>query len=499
MSLTNSSINISFLNLAAQSPSLELNYAMSEKIHLESNKKKHLFFMCDKALHSCSVNVLNKPSICKICTTKAKKGFKVFNERNKNSELISINREDINEFSKTKISDKALNDELLLGVHSTIGSQLRLDDMDLLDRRWIAIKNKMVKSSEGLFNYFNNFLSKNKVDNFIIFNGRLSCARPLIAASKENNVTFNLFDAAVNGKVPMYATNEMFHSISFEKKNAMRTYLKFFKKSEDLAAKYMNHKRNGIALSDHAYTKNQDRGHIDKDILVLSKPLISIFVSSDDEFRFIGSDWANFKFVDQIITIKKIIESDLSNKYDFVVKMHPNQKNMHKSIQKRYKNLSDSVNVLFPENKTDTYELILHSNLIINFCSTVGAEANYLRKPVVQIGPSRFRLLPCANYVDDAEQAIRIIRYKRFKLMPKRASVIYFCYHAMTPFKLDSYKFIDDGVYTYGEKSIKTNLILRLLAVPDKLYYHFIKGNKEILSNLFLYTLNLIFGTTKVK
>ena len=83
--------------------------------------------------------------------------------------------------------------------------------------------------------------------------------------------------------------------------------------------------------------------------------------------------------------------------------------------------------------------------------------------------------------------------------MPKRASVIYFCYHAMTPFKLDSYKFINDGVYTYGEKSIKTNFILRLLAVPDKLHYHFIKGNKEIISNLFLYAINLIFGTTKVK
>ena len=68
--------NISFLNLAAQSPSLELNLAMSEKIHRESNDLKHTFFMCNKALKSCSVNILNKKSICRICTTKAKKGFK---------------------------------------------------------------------------------------------------------------------------------------------------------------------------------------------------------------------------------------------------------------------------------------------------------------------------------------------------------------------------------------------------------------------------------------
>ena len=83
--------------------------------------------------------------------------------------------------------------------------------------------------------------------------------------------------------------------------------------------------------------------------------------------------------------------------------------------------------------------------------------------------------------------------------MPKRASVVYFCYHAMTPFKLDSYKFVDNGVYTYGDERIQTNFIVRLLAVPDKLIYHIIKGNKEIFSNFFLYARNLLFGTTKVK
>ena len=53
----NKSFNISYLNLAAQSPSLELNLAFSEKIHLENNRDKHVFFMCDRALKSCSVNV----------------------------------------------------------------------------------------------------------------------------------------------------------------------------------------------------------------------------------------------------------------------------------------------------------------------------------------------------------------------------------------------------------------------------------------------------------
>ena len=83
--------------------------------------------------------------------------------------------------------------------------------------------------------------------------------------------------------------------------------------------------------------------------------------------------------------------------------------------------------------------------------------------------------------------------------MPKRSSIVYFCYHGRSPFKLDAYNYIEDGVFTYGDEFIKSSFLLRLLAVPDKLYYHIIKGNKDLFSNLFMYARNLIYGTTKVK
>ena len=494
-----SKINISYLNIAAQSPSLELNFSLSEKIHRETSNSKHVFFMCNKALTSCSINVFNKRSICSICKHKAKKGFKIFKERNPNSELVKISRKNIINNSKVSNINNEIDKELLFGVHSTISSILRLDNMELLDKRWKKIKKKMHESSIGLYYYFDKFLKNTKVNNFIIFNGRVSCARPLIEVSKNNNVNFNLFDAKNNGKIPYLSFNEMFHSINFEKKHALKLYVKFFKESKSIAEEYIFKKQNAIRTNDPAFTENQEIGHIDKEILNLKKPLISIFVSSDDEYRFIGSDWAEFGLPDQIESINKMVNSPLSKKYDFVVKMHPNQISMHSSIKNKYVELSKTVNVLLPENKTDTYSLIMHSEIILNFCSTVGAEANYLRKPVVQIGASRFRLLPVANYVSSPEEAIEVIHEKKFKLMPKRASVVYFCFQAKTPFKLASYKWIEDGVFTYANKHIVAPMILRLLAAPDKLFTHIIKGDKEIYSNSFMYAKNLIFGTTKVK
>ena len=493
-------INISYLNIAAQSPSLELNLSFSEKIHLDNRREKHILFMCDRALKSCSVNVFHKKSICDICRYKAKKGFKEFKKRNPKSELIRITRSDL--FRKKVVYNdfnEVTRNEFLLGVHSTIATQLRLDNMDMLDNRWKKIKQRMLDSSYALFSYFDAFFSINNVNNFVIFNGRLSCQRPLIEVAKKHKVNYLLFDASLNGKVPMYSRNESFHSIEFEMKNALITYLKWFKESRSLAEEYFFSKRNKIAVNDFAYTKNQIKDHIDKSVRDFKKPLISIFVSSDDEYRFIGSDWSQYNIVDQIDSIRELISSKLKDQFDFVVKMHPNQKNIHKSTMKRYKLLSNEVKVLFPENYTDSYALMEYSNIIVNYCSSIAVEANYMRKPVVQIGPSIFMKFSIANVVETTKQAIDLIDNKKYKIMPIRGSIISFTYFMRPSFSLPAYRFLEDGVYTYGGKSCRAPFYLRLLAVPAKLYSQIIKGHNDVFSNFNMYLWNLIFGQTRVK
>ena len=486
--------NITFLNLAAQSPSIELNFGLSEKIQRETNLP-HTFFMCNAAFLSCSVNIDNKKSICAICKYKALKGYEHYKKRNPNSKLVKLNRRDIldNQF-ELKEKDKA---QIMLGVNSTIGSQLRLDDMSILNNKWKKRQNNLFKSSLAQFHFFQNYLSINDVKNFLIFNGRLSCARPLILASKYNKVDFMLFDAALNGKTPMYSKNEMFHSIEFEKRNSLRTYLKHFKESNELANQYAFYKRNKIQVNDKVYTNDQVYGEIDSRIKYKEKEIISIFTSSDDEYKFIGIDWEKYGLEDQIESIKTL-NKKLSGKYQVVVKMHPNQKYLHKSILDKYDKISNEILILFPENKTDSYELINKSEIIINFCSTVGIEANYFRKPVVQIGASRFRGLPAANYVKNANEAVKIILNKEYKVMPLRASIIYFTYLMKSSFKIESYNFLEDGIYQYGGKTLKAPFLFRILSVPYKVLYSLEKGNVDFIKNFGRYFKNLIFGRTKV-
>ena len=89
-----------------------------------------------------------------------------------------------------------------------------------------------------------------------------------------------------------------------------------------------------------------------KNILILKslqevKKIISIFTSSDDEYRYIGSDWGQHVILNQVQEILKLNSSELKNQYTIVVKMHPNQKYIHKSDASEYKKLSNEMIVLF--------------------------------------------------------------------------------------------------------------------------------------------------------
>ena len=284
----------------------------------------------------------------------------------------------------------------------------------------------------------------------------------------------------------------MFHSIEFEKNNSIKTYLQNFKESQKLASDYMHKKQNRIDMNhDRTYTSHQVEGYLNEKINFNDRKLISIFTSSDDEYRFIGIDWLEFGIVDQIDSIKKLAEN-LSDNYNMVVKMHPNQTNVHESVKKKYQELSKHILIIQPDDKSDTYELIKKSDIIVNFCSSIGIEANYLRKPVVQIGASRTMKLPSVNYVPNAKTAINMIRNKTYKHMPIRSSIIHFTYAMKSRFDVESYKYIRDGEVTYADISLKAPFLLRLLAVPSKAIFNLEKGN-NFLKDIKLHLANLFW------
>lgn len=496
--MSKSNLNAVFLNLAIQSPSLELGLSVTDYLQNKSSKNYQNFYICKNALASCSVNITNSKSICNSCYHKALKGFDIYKKKNINSKKIIIRKADLEIYDNEIISNET-NDQLLLGVNSTVASQQRIDDMSLLDSNWKSYHSKLLLSSKQLYFYFKEELRKFNYQNIIVFNGRLACSRAITTATSQEGVNYVLYDAHINGKRPIVSFNQMFHSLEFAHQNSLKTYLENIDNSREIAENYINSKLNRIVVNDKVYTNHQEKNFVPDYIEKSKFKIISIFTSSDDEYKYIGADWKNHIIVNQVDAINEIIKSKLKENFLIVVKMHPNQKHLHKSTLLNYQKISERINVMFPEDKTDTYELIRKSEFIINFCSSIGAEANYLRKKVVQIGPSLFCRLPAANYVRTAKEAIEIILNKKARLMPIRASVVWFVYLTKYQFKLPAYSYIKNGLVHFNNEKISIPLLQRIKMLPPKIYSNMLKGNFDFLTNFFFYFRNFIKGENKVK
>ncbi len=486
-----------FLNLAAQSPSLELAFAVSDKIQSD-NKSHHTFYVCKSALKSCSVNIKHEKSICKICVNKAKQGIRLYKKKNTNTSIKFISKKDLETFNGKFINESRL-DEVKLGVNSTLASQFRIREINNLELKWKKYFKIMLTTSTNLYHYFKSELEKNKPEAIIVFNGRLSSARPIKIAAESTKSNYFLFDSSNNGKYPVLAKNRMFHSIEFVRDYSIRIYLNDIHKARITAANFMASKLTNKSIDDTVFTRHQVKKYIDPRVTFSKKKIISIYTSSDDEYRFIGSDWGQHKILDQVEEIFKLNTNEIIDEYQIVVKMHPNQRYIHKSDRKEYKKLSDKVLVLFPEDKTDTYELMKASEYVIAFCSLIAVEANYLRKKVIQIGPSIFMKLPVANYVSNSDECIKLIKRNNAKTMPLRSSIIYFNYLSNPNCSLGSYKYVEDGVFLYNNERIQTNFRLRAITTFFKLIFNIQKGNFDFIENFSLYLNNFIKGERKVK
>ena len=61
--------------------------------------------------------------------------------------------------------------------------------------------------------------------------------------------------------------------------------------------------------------------------------------------------------------------------------------------------------------------------------------------------------------------------------MPLRASILWFTYQMKSSFDLPSYKYHEDGVFSYGEKFITAPFSYRFISIFAKLNYNIQKGD----------------------
>lgn len=452
--------SLHFLNMISSSPMMELHLAhikqqqtLKEKVHIVNG---------DHFLRHTTLNPFGRSALQK---TSAKRSDYVFNESFKKGKTFKVEIESYKKIFlmdldysisliRKEVGNETLStilDDLETAVLSGIANYTRVPSFDDLNHKWKSAFFKIKTTSIFLFLFFSNYLEKSNISETFTFNGRFSCSKALVWASKIRGVNYNVYD--LNRGFNHYCfRNSSLHSITNNTARAIKLYQENVDHAELTAKRFYENKRNRKFTYQKSHTTSQKKGFIGRKT---NKKIIAIFTSSDDEFRFNGSDWGdNQKTVDQISEISSLIKY-LGNEYAVYIRMHPNQHSIPKNILNKYKrSFQKKAYLILPKSNVDTYHLIDSAHVVITFCSLVGPETSYFGKNLITIGPSPYMNLNIGRNVASAYEASRLIKEDLYNY-EKKGAIIWANYLMNYSDSLPSFKNLGNGIFTIDGERIK--------------------------------------------
>lgn len=362
---------------------------------------------------------------------------------------------------------KDLRTKIETSVLCSINSHIRVSSLDELPPYWIKTFLELTKMSTQIYSWFDAFCKNHPNVNLYCFNGRFCEESAALEAIKANRQSFNVYDIKDHSSKTYYIfKNTSLHSFSENCKRAKQYYIKDIAKANKTAAQFMENKLNGTATYEKSYTAHQSQRFLKK-----NDSVISIFPSSDDEYRFLGEEWNGLVVnqLDEIVSFLKELSKSKTD-YSIVIKMHPNMIMLPRRILEKYRDLKNQFsNVLLmdPTSLTNTYDVITKSDAVIVFCSTVGVEANYMRKRVIGIAGSPYSDLPIVNKARSGSEAANFVLNDTLTIKSKRASVIWMNY--LWKYSDTNSSIIVESGKRYFGITVKTNdRISRLMTIFDR-------------------------------
>lgn len=395
------------------------------------------------------------------------------------------------ELQKIHINNEKLNlsseimDRLNSGVMSSIASYLRVSEFSHLNDRWKTIHHNLLKNSVHVYKFFYNELENH--DRILLYNGRFAEDSAAKLAAEMTNTSYKVYDFKKAGSYYEFIDCPL-HSVQENCNRAKLYFLENPRRAHNVARNFMDLKLKGITTYEKSYTSQQSEGHF-AELKQTQNQIISVFPSSDDEYRFLGADWGVELVKNQVTEILDL-SSALPPNFQIIVRMHPNMIDMQRNIYDGYLSLDEleNVRVIPADSPASTYELLRESDIIVCFCSTVAVEANYMRKLVINIGGSPYSFIPIVNQVKSGKEAAFIIRHKTLQLKSKTASIIWMNYlwkYYQTNKYINPTGTEDNNKRGSEFKFVlRSSHIYRLLASIDRLELRLKRGSKINRANI---------------
>jgi len=256
-------------------------------------------------------------------------------------------------------------------------------DLDLSKNRLLV--RILVESYLQIYNAVTNYIINNRIDRIFLFNGRFLHERAVWDAARAQGVQVILFETTRNR---YFLRKEGFHS----RTNNQKVMLEHWNNSDlnlekrlEIGSKYYSELRSRLRPF---FTETKQNFKINKLYFVY-------FSSSDDEHVGFYDEW-NEPLGRQLDCVKKLQKIfDEQNKYEFIIRLHPNLKNKSDSQKSGWLTIKDSesTRIIGPEEQISSYDLLDNSVGSITFGSTIGLESAFALKPSLLMADCGYDLL----------------------------------------------------------------------------------------------------------
>lgn len=380
--------------------STALGGLIDEAIELSKNPENDVLFVyCGGINKMCMyINPTGSKTVCSFCSRCTQKILKKYNFKI-NSLVDYYNDNDVNFNYENSQDLRAIK---YRGVH--IGLSIMSDYItvtrnlnpliDVDSKKYFdAHLQQNVNFVDALFNLINNF----NPDVLYTFNGRFEEVRPIYDISRQLNLNCILSEVIKKSGIwykVMYYDN-LPHDIKYNVERREYCWNHYTLSEEErikLGNDFYNKRRNGEESGDvKIYVADQVEGNIS--CFRKDKQNVAIFNSSEDEFAAVGGDWDKLKLFDNQFEAIKFLLINADNSVHFILRIHPNLKNISYKFHKELYKLPEKYNnitVIPADSNASTYTIMDNCDKIVCFGSTMGVESSYWGKPAILMGPSLY-------------------------------------------------------------------------------------------------------------
>jgi len=465
-----------------------------ELIISEMEKGNNIYFLfCNKELKICDNNILSNKKNCNICIRIRKEALRIITSHiGKKINIIPLKKyiialKKVDDNSYPQINFKNVEDLKQIAYHSFnigygIASSLaiELDEASSIDEYREKI-NTLYSEAITLYKCIKLIIKDYSISTGYVFNGRFCFSRAFTQAFVDEEVTFYTHERGSSNKKYEIFENVFPHNII----NYTNRVINWWNENEDflikkiIADSFFIKKFLGEDTDYKSFTKEQNIFQLPREINDYKK-VVTIYTSSNFEFDYVSNEYTYKFYSSQIDGINQIVNS-LQNEKDIGIflREHPNQRFSKSNFRQQLKQLNiPNFHYIPAESAVSSYKLLLKSNVVITFNSTMGIEATYWGIPSILCSNAIYENFNIAYKPSTHNEVINLIK-SNLEPISKDDVYKYGYYHSTfginfkyyEPVNLAYGKFF--GRFLKGSRRIKIydffNNILKVILLRNKL------------------------------